>query len=70
MIDSVLIQVNILVRLCWAIEVEWRAALLLSFFFFPQTAGDFRLRLNEALIKEGYENQSTPVGYQVSKYTP
>ncbi|KAK8736064.1 hypothetical protein OTU49_005215 [Cherax quadricarinatus] len=28
------------------------------------TAGDFRLRLNQALIDRGYENQSTPVGYQ------
>ncbi|XP_066967377.1 gamma-aminobutyric acid type B receptor subunit 1 isoform X3 [Macrobrachium rosenbergii] len=28
------------------------------------TAGDFRLRLNQALIDQGYENQSTPVGYQ------
>ncbi|KAK8378896.1 hypothetical protein O3P69_009556 [Scylla paramamosain] len=28
------------------------------------TAGDFRRRLNQALIDLGYENQSTPVGYQ------
>ncbi|XP_042204877.1 gamma-aminobutyric acid type B receptor subunit 1-like isoform X2 [Homarus americanus] len=28
------------------------------------TAGDFRLRLNQALIEKGYENQSNPVGYQ------
>ncbi|XP_068233244.1 gamma-aminobutyric acid type B receptor subunit 1 isoform X1 [Palaemon carinicauda] len=28
------------------------------------SAGDFRLRLNQALIDQGYENQSTPIGYQ------
>ncbi|KAG0717006.1 Gamma-aminobutyric acid type B receptor subunit 1 [Chionoecetes opilio] len=30
------------------------------------TVKDFRRRLNQALIDRGYQNQSTPVGYQVS----
>lgn len=30
-----------------------------------QTVGDFRRRLNRALIDNGYRNGSTPVGYQV-----